>query len=47
MANGQHLPVPTRHCAWLTLWLGPVASLPALPTAVLTWTAPKAHRLDD
>lgn len=37
--NGT-LPLPTSNYAWLTIYMGAIFFIPALPTMILAWTEP-------
>jgi len=47
IAHRWHLPLPTPHFNWLTLWPGAALLIPALPTAILAWTEPDVNLQDE
>lgn len=40
LAFQHHLPTPSPRIAWMSLYLGAIIFVPALPAAVLAWTEP-------
>ncbi|GMA15851.1 hypothetical protein E5F05_06710 [Deinococcus metallilatus] len=40
LAFKHHLPTPSTSFAWMSLYLGAIIFIPALPTAILAWTEP-------